>query len=141
MPKSKIKYENNSIYITPINQNFLKNDFIHKKKHFKTKTSPKINKHKKVNNIEQLESLAIINTIKKNSDQEMLLVFYFLYVKGLNYTSISRILLTNFKNNFKYLILKKGKKSKYKIDFLIQPKLLEFMRNQIYTTKFFFLIM
>jgi hypothetical protein len=88
--------------------------------------------------ISQKEVYAIINHIKENNDLQIMLIFYFLYVKGLNYTSISRILLKDFKNEFSILITKKGKKSKYKIHQQISEKLYAFFKTQNYNSLFFF---
>jgi hypothetical protein len=88
--------------------------------------------------IKEKEAYSIINILKEKNDKQNLLIFYFLYIKGLNYSTISRILLSNFKNGFSNLVIKKGKKSKHKIDFEIKNKLLDYMREQEYTSKFFF---
>lgn len=90
--------------------------------------------------ISQKEVYAIINYIKENNDLQIMLIFYFLYVKGLNYTSISRILLKDFNNEFSILITKKGKKSKYKIHPQISEKLYAFFKTQNYNSLFFIMI-
>jgi hypothetical protein len=70
--------------------------------------------------ISKFESLAIINDLKELNDEENIIIFYFIYIKGLNFSTISRILLRDFKRNFSYLIIKKGTKKKYKIDIVIR---------------------
>ena len=84
------------------------------------------------------ESVAIINYLKNINDMELLLVYYFIYIKGLNFTDVSRILITNFKNGFNYLLIKKGKTKKIKIDKIIHSKLLEYIHSQEYDNKYLF---
>lgn len=138
MSKQKKLRENCFLYFTPkkdyTSPNYLSFN-INKSK--VKKNSTQIGKAKK-NIISPMESLAIINKIKHDNNLEMLLVYYFLYIKGLNFTAISRLMLTHFRNGFEYLILKKGKRSKYKIDISISQKLYEYFKSQKYITKFFF---
>ena len=48
-------------------------------------------------------------------------------------------MLTNFKNGFDYIIIKKGNFKKYRIDKIMQPKFLRFMKSQNYVSNYFFL--
>ena len=48
-------------------------------------------------------------------------------------------MLTNFKNSFDYIIIKKGNFKKYRIDKTTQPKFLQFMKSQNYVSNYFFL--
>ena len=98
---------------------------------------PKISIEKN-SNLSLKESLALLNDIKDMDNLEYLLIFYLLFIKGLNFTLISRILLTSFKKGFNYLIIKKGTHKKYKIDKLMQPKFFEFMKSKVYISKYFF---
>jgi hypothetical protein len=88
--------------------------------------------------ITKKEENSIINVLKEKKDKQNLLIFYFLYIKGLNYSTVARILLSSFKNAFSQLIIKKGKSSKYKIEPEISKILLEFMREQEYVSTYFF---
>lgn len=127
------------------NTNFktTKNSSHHGLTPFKSYSNKKNQKNQtKLNKKEQIypkESLAILNYIKESNDVELSLIYYFLFIKGLNFTAVSRILLTNFKNGFDFLLIKKGKCKIYKIDKRIQPKFLEFMNSQNYVNKYFFL--
>lgn len=84
------------------------------------------------------EIYAIIDYMKETNDIENLLIFYFLFIKGLNYSNISRILITNFKKDLSYLIIKKGIRNKYKIHYDIRLKILDFIKSQDFKNKFFF---
>ena len=138
MLKGKKLPKNCFLYFTPKKDHISPNHLSFNINKSKVKNnSTKIAKAK-TNIISRMESLAIINTIKDDNNLEMLLIYYFLYIKGLNFTAVSRLLLTHFRNGFKYLILKKGKKSKYKIDISISQKLYEYFKCQKYNTKFFF---
>lgn len=88
--------------------------------------------------IKKNEIYLIINFLKETEDVQNLCIFYFLYIKGLNFYGISRILLSDFKNGFSLLIIKKGKKAKYKIHPYIRGKLFEILKNTTYKSKFFF---
>ena len=65
--------------------------------------------------ITEKELYSIINSLKDNDDLENLCVFYLLYIKGFNFTMISRIRITDFKSRFSKLIIKKSKAMKYAI--------------------------
>lgn len=54
--------------------------------------------------IKEKEAYSIINILKEKNDIQNLLIFYFLYIKGFNYSTISRILLSNFKDGFSNLV-------------------------------------
>ncbi len=80
----------------------------------------------------------IINYLSQLNSAQNLLIFYFLLVKGLNYTQVSRILVTNFKKDLSLLFLKQKKKYKYRIHPEIRNILLEFIHTQGYKNKFVF---
>lgn len=105
-------------------------------------TKPKVPKktNKKFINsfkINEIEIISILNYLKKINDEQNILIFYLLLIKGFNFTTISRINLYNFKKGFHYLIVKKGKNTKYKISLNIREKFIEFMRKQNYENTFF----
>ena len=88
--------------------------------------------------INDKELYSIINNLKDDDNHENLCIFYFLFIKGFNYSMISRILLTDFKLGFSQLVIKQGKKMKYSISNNIKEKLLFIMRNTDFHSKFFF---
>lgn len=55
--------------------------------------------------------IIIVKHLMYKSNLLHILLFYFLYFVGLNYSLVSRIMIKNFKNGFKSLILKKGCKT------------------------------
>ena len=58
----------------------------------------------------QKEIIKIITEIREKGAIELLIIFYFIYFLGLNYSTVERMALKNFKKEFNYLILKKRKK-------------------------------
>ena len=90
----------------------------------------------KINN---RELYSIVNNLKDDDNHENLCIFYFLFIKGFNFSMISRIILTDFKSGFSQLIIKQGKKMKYTISKNIRDKLLYIMRNTDFQSNFFFL--
>lgn len=69
-----------------------------------------------------------------------LLLIYFIYFIGLNYSFISRILIKDFKSSFKLLILKKGKKIiKHSFPNIITQLLFKYFKNsRTYSSYYFF---
>lgn len=67
-----------------------------------------------------------------------MIIFYFLYFFGLNYSTIARITLKDFKKGFNILTLKKRKIRKYFIPDVIKNKLCEYFHNKNNKSIFFF---
>lgn len=88
--------------------------------------------------ITEKELYSIINNLKDNDDLENLCVFYLLYIKGFNFTMISRIRIIDFKSGFSKLIIKKSKTMKYAIPSLLKKKLEEISMNNNFSSQFFF---
>lgn len=111
------------------------------KKSFSKKQSRNIRRKNKkaIFKITNREVDGIIDFLKQTKDFENILIFYFLFVKGLNYTQVSRILITDFKQDFNYLLLKKKLTFTYTIDLDTKNKLIEFFLSQEYESLFFFL--
>ncbi len=64
--------------------------------------------------------------------------FNLLYIKGFNFTMISRIRITDFKSGFSKLIIKKSKTMKYAIPSLLKKNLEEISMNKDFASQFFF---
>lgn len=94
--------------------------------------------NKEIFKITNREVDAIIDYLRQTKDFENILIFYFLFAKGLNYTQVSRILITDFKQDFNYLLLKKKFTFTYTIDLDIKNKLIEFFLAQEYESCYFF---
>ena len=107
------------------------------KKSFSKKQSRNIRRKNKkaIFKITNREVDGIIDFLRQTKDFENILIFYFLFVKGLNYTQVSRILITDFKQDFNYLLLKKKLTFTYTIDLDTKNKLIEFFRSQEYERK------
>ena len=88
--------------------------------------------------ITEKELYSIINSLKDNDDLENLCVFYLLYIKGFNFTMISRIRIIDFKSGFSKLIIKKSKAMKYAIPSVLKKKLEEISMNKDFASQFFF---
>ena len=78
-------------YVRLINNNFIQD--------FESKISFK-KKKDKYTVLSNDELISITNCFKKRNDIQNLTIFYFLYYSGLNFSTISRILLRNFKKGF-----------------------------------------
>jgi len=71
-----------------------------------SKNHPKLNMSKDI--------IIIIKYLANKSNLLNILLFYFLYFVGLNYSLLSRIMIQNFKRDFDVLIIKKEQKRKFK---------------------------
>ena len=82
----------------------------------------------------------IVKHLMYKSNLLHILLFYFLYFVGLNYSLVSRIMIKNFKNGFKILLLKKiSKIIKHFFPRMITNLLFYYFHNsRIYETSFFF---
>ena len=96
------------------------------------------NKNKIENKNYYKELIKIINHTKESSKPQLLLIFYFLYFSGLNYSTLARITLKDFKKGFNTLTLKKRKIMKYFIPDVIKNKLSEYFINKNNKSIFFF---
>ena len=116
-------------YVRLLNNNFTQNfDF--------KITFKKNNKENTVLTYYELEY--ITSSFKKKNDIENLTIFYFLYYSGLNFTSISRILLRNFKNGFQTVYIKKGSLKKVSIPIVIQNCLIKLFYEKNNNCNYFF---
>ena len=73
---------------------------------------------KNINNTSNLsfrQQVAILKFLKENNDIQNFIMFYFLYYLGLNFSSISRILITHFNGNYSLLKLKHRKLKRLKL--------------------------
>ena len=110
---------------------------------------PKLNFQKKLNKIiqnnhsEDNKSKGIKKIIKYLSSKSNLLnilLFYFLYYIGLNYSLVSRLMIKNFKQDFKVLLIQKGTKiiKHYFPKQIINVLYYYFMESRSFKSKYFF---
>jgi len=66
---------------------------------YRESKAPKNSNKKFINSfkIRKIEIISILNYLKKINDEQNILIFYLLLIKGFNFTNISRINLHNFK--------------------------------------------
>lgn len=84
------------------------------------------------------EILKYISNLKENDKTEIILIFYFLYFSGLNFTSISRIRITHFNKNFSLLKVKKGYQKEVTIPPMIQTIIIALYTETKFESEFFF---
>ena len=86
------------------------------------------------------ELFLLLRDLNKSKDSFSIILLYFLYFLGLNYSFIARILLTDFKSNFTLLILKKGKKviKHYLPNIIVQLLFQYFIESRSYNSYYFF---
>ena len=112
----------------------INNDFI---QDFESKISFK-KKKDKYTVLSNDELISITNCFKKRNDIQNLTIFYFLYYSGLNFSTISRILLRNFKKGFQMVYIKKGSLKKIYIPLVIQNCLIKLFREKKNERNYFF---
>ena len=86
------------------------------------------------------EILKYLSNLKENDKTEIILIFYFLYFSGLNFTTISRIRKTHFNNNCSLLRVKKGYKKEVTIPPMIQTIIINYIEKKNLNQNFFFMI-
>ena len=106
---------------------------------FSTKIQrPKVCKNSDI--FSKRELLMLLGNFNKSNDIESMVLFYLLYFLGLNFSFVSRILLKDFKSDFKLLIIKKGKKViKHQLPPIITQLLFNyFIISRSYNSYYFF---
>lgn len=110
---------------------------------------PKLNFQKKLNKIIQnnhsednksKDIKKIIKYLSSKSNLLNILLFYFLYFIGLNYSLVSRLMIKNFKQDFKVLLIQKGTKiiKHYFPKQIINVLYYYFMESRSFKSKYFF---
>ena len=110
---------------------------------------PKLNFQKKLNKIIQnnhsednksKDIKKIIKYLSSKSNLLNILLFYFLYYIGLNYSLVSRLMIKNFKQDFKVLLIQKGTKiiKHYFPKQIINVLYYYFMESRSFKSKYFF---
>lgn len=99
---------------------------------------PKVSKNSDM--FSKMELLMLLGNLNKSNDIESMVLFYLLYFLGLNFSFVSRILLKDFKSDFKLLIIKKGKKViKHQLTPIITQLLYNyFINSRSYNSYYFF---
>lgn len=99
----------------------------------------KFNKIEKTDtNKKEKEIIKIITEIRERGTIQILLIFYFLYFLGFNYSTIARMTLKNFKKGFNYLIMEKRKKRQFTIPNIIAKDLYEYFVFKKNNSKYLF---
>lgn len=97
---------------------------------------------KKTNNKSEIlcenELIEFVNNLKTNDENEVLMIFYFLYFSGLTFNDISRCLNIHFKKSFSILNIQQNKTKEIKIPSIIQSSLNEISKFKNNNNKFFF---
>ena len=110
---------------------------------------PKLNFQKKLNKIIQnnhsednksKDIKKIIKYLSSKSNLLNILLFYFLYYIGLNYSLVSRLMIKNFKQDFKVLLIQKGTKiiKHFFPKQIINVLFYYFMESRSFKSKYFF---
>ena len=104
---------------------------------YKEKIKFKINNNN-TSNLSFGQQVAILKFLKENGDIQNFIMFNFLYYLGLSFSSISRILITHFNNNYSLLKLKHGKLKGLKINPSISKYIINFLKEKKENFKFLF---
>lgn len=97
-------------------------------------------REKESSNLNEEELYYIIKSLMNKDNYLFILLFYFLYFVGLNFSFISRILIQNFNSSLTKLVLKKGStKIRHHFPPIITNLLyLYFKKSRTYNSKYFF---
>ena len=88
--------------------------------------------------LSEKELCCLINYLKDNNELQNLIIFYFLYYSGLNYSSLARCKIKNFYKDFSILKFAKNKTRKIHIPFVIKMDILNFLENNKKISGFIF---
>lgn len=137
--------ENNDKYSKQKSKNYLLSRIrrfvriLNQEENLNFRSKIKFNKKEKTDtNKKEKEIIKIITEIRERGTIQILLIFYFLYFLGLNYSTIARITLKNFKKGFNHLILEKRKKRQFTIPNIIAKDLYDYFVFKKNNSKYLF---
>lgn len=133
---AKYKKDSSIKFILSIMRKYIR--LINEEPYLNYKTRIHFIKNENKKDLTYRQQLALIKFLKENYDIQTLLLFYFLYYLGLNYSTVSRILKGNFNKNFSELKIRKKKFRRYKIIPSIKKNIEEFIKNSREEKKFLF---